>query len=70
MDNTTVINTFNSDKSNMTYIKTQHRQIIATIGYRILKFELMIKNQQWQIMQSLLLLLLATSIPSPKSILS
>ena len=44
MNNTTVINTFNCDNSNITYIKTQHCQIMATITYRILKFELMIKK--------------------------
>ena len=31
MNNTTVINMFNSDNSNIAYIKTQHRQIMAII---------------------------------------
>ena len=39
MNNTTVINTFNNDNSNITYIKTEPRLIIATIAYIIFKFE-------------------------------
>ena len=35
---------YNSDNSNITYIKTQHRQIIAIIIYRILKCETIIKK--------------------------
>ena len=44
MNNTTVINTFNSDNSNIAYIKTQHCQIMATVTYMILKFEPMIEK--------------------------
>ena len=44
MNNTTILNTFDSDNSNVAYIKTQHRQIMATITYKILKFEPMIKK--------------------------
>ena len=36
--------TANSDNSNITYINTQYRQIMANIAYRILKFESMIKK--------------------------
>ena len=42
MNNTKIINTSNRDNSNIAYIKTHHRQIIAAITYRILKFEPMI----------------------------
>ena len=45
MNNTTIINIFHSDDNNIAYIKTQNRQILATIAYRILKFESMIKRQ-------------------------
>ena len=41
MNNTTIINIFNSDNSNTAYIKSQNTQIIATIAYKILKFESM-----------------------------
>ena len=44
MNNTTIINTFNSDNNNIICIKIQHRKIMATIRYKILKFELMIKK--------------------------
>ena len=45
MNNTMVIKTLNSDNnSNIAYIKTQHCQIMATIAYKILKFETMIKK--------------------------
>ena len=45
MNDTTVIKTLNSDNnSNIAYIKTQHCQIMATIAYKILKFETMIKK--------------------------
>ena len=44
MNNTTVINAFNSDNRNIIYIKTQNQQIMVTITYRILKFEPMIKK--------------------------
>ena len=37
-----IINTFNSDNSNIAKIKTQHSQIMTTITNRILKFEPMI----------------------------
>ena len=39
MNNTTVINPFNNNKINATIVNTQHRQIMATIIDRILKFE-------------------------------
>ena len=45
VDNTMVTNTINSDNSNIAYIKIQHHQIMATIAYRSLKFEKMIKKQ-------------------------
>ena len=48
MNNTTVVNTFNSK---------QNRYIMATITYRVLNFEPMIK------------VLIVTSIPSCKSII-
>ena len=44
MNNTTRINIFNSYNSNIAYTKTQNHQIMATIAYRILKFEFMIKK--------------------------
>ena len=44
MNNTTVINTFNIDNSNISYIKIKHNQIMANIIYRILKLEPMIKK--------------------------
>ena len=59
-----VINIFNSDNSNIASNKTQHCEIMTTIAYIILKFESVIKNQQWQIIHTLLLLLLARSVPS------
>ena len=39
MNNTSIINIFNSDNSNIAYIKTKHFQVMTTIEYRILKFE-------------------------------
>ena len=45
MGNRTTINIFNSDKSNIAYIKTLHCQIMTTIAYRILEFESMIKKE-------------------------
>ena len=44
MNNTTIINIFNSDNNNITNIKTWHGQIIKTIVYIILKFKSMIKK--------------------------
>ena len=46
MNNTAIINFFNSDisNSNVAYIKMQNCQIMATIAYRILKFESTIKK--------------------------
>ena len=41
MNNTTIINLFNIDNSNITNIKAQHRQVMTTIRDRILKFESM-----------------------------
>ena len=43
MNNATIINIFNVDSRSIAYIKTQHFQM-ATIAYRILKFESMIKK--------------------------
>ena len=43
MNNTTIINTFNSDNNIMAKIKTQHCQLMTTIANRILKFKPMIK---------------------------
>ena len=68
MNNATIINT--TDNGSITDIKTQHRQIMRTITYEILKFQLPVKNQQWQIIHSLLSLLLATWIPLSISTLS
>ena len=45
VNNTTIKNTFNNDDSNITKIKTQDCQIMATIAKRILKFKSMRKNQ-------------------------
>ena len=42
--NTTTINIFKSDNSNIAYVKTYHCQFMTTIAYRILKFESMIKK--------------------------
>ena len=42
MSNTILFNAFNSDNSNITYIKTRNRQIRAIITLRILKVEPMI----------------------------
>ena len=44
MNTTTIINIFNSGNNNIAYIKTQHREIMATIACRILKIELMVKK--------------------------
>ena len=56
MNNTTIINTFYSDYSNIAKSRTQHCQIIATIASRAMLF--------------LLLLILVISIPLLISILS
>lgn len=42
-NNKTIINTFNIDDSNITYIMAYH-QIMAAIAYRILIFESMIRK--------------------------
>ena len=44
MNNTTVINVFKSDISNIAYTNNKHCQIMTTIAYIILKFESMIKE--------------------------
>ena len=44
MNNTTIINIFESDNSNIAYINNLHCQIMTTIAYRILKFESIIKK--------------------------
>ena len=44
MNNTTIINTFNIDNSNIANINSQHRQLMTTITYEILNFEPMIKK--------------------------
>ena len=44
MNNPTIINTFTSDNDNIAYIKTKNCQIMATIAYRILKLESLIKK--------------------------
>ena len=64
MDNATIIKIFNSDNSNIAYNILRHN--IKTI----LKFEFMIKKAIVANHVFLLLLLLATSIPSLISILS
>ena len=43
INKTAIINTFNSEKSNVTDIKPQYRQFMTTIKKRILKFKPMIK---------------------------
>ena len=42
MNNTTIINIFNSDNSDIAYVKTQNSQIMASIAYRTMKYESMI----------------------------
>ena len=44
MNNTTIINIFSIDNSNIAYNKTRHCLIMTTIAYRILKFKPMIKK--------------------------
>ena len=44
MNNTTIINTFNSDNFNNANIKTQYCQIMATINNIFFKFKLMTKK--------------------------
>ena len=44
MNNTRIINIFNSENSNIAYIKTQHCQIMTAIVYIILKLKSMIKK--------------------------
>ena len=44
MNNKTIINTFNSDKSNTVNIKAQHCQIMTTTANGILKFKPMTKT--------------------------
>ena len=44
MNNTATINIFNSDNGNIVYINTENCDIRATIAYRILKFDSLIKN--------------------------
>ena len=44
MNNTMIINFSVSDNSNIAYITTENCQIMATIVYRILKFESMYKK--------------------------
>ena len=68
--NTTRINIFNSDNNNVANIKTQHHQIKATIVNKILKFGSIIKNPKVANIHSLLLLLLAGSVLSLKTVLS
>ena len=64
-----IINIFNSDNSNVTKIKMQDCQIMTTITDRILKSKPMIKKAIVANLNSLLLLILATSVPFLKSIL-
>lgn len=42
--NTTIINTFNSDNSNLANIKTHHQKIMTTIANTFLKFEPIIEK--------------------------
>ena len=71
MNNTTRINAFNSDNSNITYIKTQHRQIMTAITDRILKFQPIIKKPIVVTNPTFLaVIFLATLIPLLKSVLS
>ena len=58
INKTAIINTFNSEKSNVTDIKPQYRQFMTTIKKRILKFKPMIKMPITASIHSLLLLAL------------
>ena len=64
MNNATIINTFNSDNSNIT--KTQQSHIMATITNGIWRFKLMIKIPM---LTNYRFLQLVRSVHSPKSIL-
>ena len=44
MNNTTIINTFNNDNSNIIGINPKHCQIMTTVTDRIQKFKPMIKK--------------------------
>ena len=44
MNNTIIINTFNSDNSSMTNIKAKHQHITATITNRFLELKPVIKK--------------------------
>ena len=44
MNITAIINSFNSDNSNIANVKKQHRQIMTVITDRIFRFEPMIEN--------------------------
>ena len=44
MNNTRIINHFNSDNRNIAYIKIQDFQMMTTVACRILKFESMTKK--------------------------
>ena len=70
MSNTTIINTFYRDNSNITKIKTQHRQIMASIINRIVKFKPMIKRAIVTNYTFYTAYILLRLISSPKSILS
>ena len=61
-------NMFSSDTSNVANIKSQHIQIMTTITNRFLKLESMMKYRRYQTIHFLLLLFLARTFSSLKSI--
>ena len=65
MNNTTIINTFNSDNSNITNINTKRLKIKTTITGIILKYKKMISKTV--VTNLISLLFLAGSSPSLKS---
>ena len=69
MNNTMIINIFNSDNNNIAYIKTQNCQIMANIVYRILNFESMIKKPIVTNQQLFTYITFSRIIPSLMSIL-
>ena len=69
MNNTIIINTFNSDNDNIVKIKAQYCQIMKNITNGILKLETIMKILIVANYTYLLLLLLALLISSLKSIL-
>ena len=50
MNNTKIINIFDSDNSNIACINTYHCQIMTTTAYKILKFKSIINNDKLYIL--------------------